>query len=185
MCVLLIAPVWNWNCLHLRHIVWMWHRTFNRTSLELKPSLSGMARLSPSRLLIAPVWNWNRWWLRSACQQSLLLIAPVWNWNAVPLLGFAGSRFAFNRTSLELKRDSERASGRGSERLLIAPVWNWNCVLLRMVAGAPFLLLIAPVWNWNARRPCGRCSSCSLLIALVWNWNAFFFAWCALFSVRF
>ena len=77
--------------------------TFNRTSLELKPSAP--AAIGPSRLLlIEPVWNWN--WVRGVNNKcfDILLIEPVWNWNVQV------------RKLHRIRRS----------RLLIEPVWNWN-----------------------------------------------------------
>ena len=80
---------------------------------------------------------------------------------------------AFNRTSLESKRDMPYEQHPYVVLLLIEPVWNRN-FLVAMVLLAPFFLLIEPVWNRNA-------SVCHhhgvgkprLLIEPVWNRNMF------------
>ena len=121
---LLIEPVWNWNYAVIKLLssisalliepVWNWNKpflaspkgyakSFNRTSLELKPK-NGKIGCWFTSLLIEPVWNWNylsRIFARvSPC---ILLIEPVWNWNR-------------NRDLFRLR----------CRKLLIEPVWNWN-----------------------------------------------------------
>ena len=123
---LLIAPVWNWNC-QCAGDVSLNLGSFNRTSLELKPSSMSCFLKSQSALLIAPVWNWNFHF-----DGVDLRDVPPFNRTSLELkldkireeLGLFTR--TFNRTSLELKR-AVSVHHRWTEcQLLIAPVWNWN-----------------------------------------------------------
>ena len=122
---------------------------FNRTSLELKPLLTAYG-LPPPSLLIAPVWNWNSSKTTHRNTDALLLlIAPVWNWNVNDAIGTVRLLQSFNRTSLELKRISER-----NDAMTGSSTFNRTSLELKLFIeeSLGFLraeLLIAPVWNWN------------------------------------
>ena len=119
--MVLIVPLWNWNCSSLVSCLPL--PCFNRTFMELKLRHERPPRFSPS-VLIVPLWNWNHRSLRLnnkkpesfnrtfmelkytrigiAAIPTRVLIVPLWNWNAVScsLLSF---NYSFNRTFMELK----------------------------------------------------------------------------------
>ena len=164
---LLIEPVWNWNMIRQLWITWI--STFNRTSLELKPS-SSVSKSSRVSLLIEPVWNWNlsfaiffpfltftfnRTSLELKHQIYKEFRCVVYSFNRTSLelkrLKWWGARWStkapFNRTSLELKLNLFKKSSTFPS-LLIEPVWNWNICEIYTQFGSRSLL-IEPVWNWN------------------------------------
>ena len=98
---------------------------FNRTSLELKQSLSTQENMGDNlpfnrTSLELKQCGWQSARLnrgafnRTSLELKLILITPP----------VAFRLLAFNRTSLELKRDTTRANAYTFRRLLIAPVWN-------------------------------------------------------------
>jgi len=99
-CLLLIAPMWNWNFYH-------------RGDADCR-----------GLLLIAPMWNWNERGHFRTVPAGLLLIAPMWNWNS-PLTFIVKLVDTVNRTNVELKCTIP-CRWRKQTRLLIAPMWNWN-----------------------------------------------------------
>ena len=102
---------------------------FNRTTMELK-HIQAAYNAGRWRLLIEPLWNWNHVMLRRAKRLCSLLIEPLWNWNGLhspvptprwrlliePLWNWNITLehqrrmlvIAFNRTTMELKRERPR-----------------------------------------------------------------------------
>ena len=121
---LLIAPVWNWNALKAAIVLWN-SRTFNRTSLELKPSLS-------SRRFQMPTFNRTSLELKRKSSWARRCVSLAFNRTSLELklirLDNTNRRrvITFNRTSLELKLYRAVSNFAGTLELLIAPVWNWN-----------------------------------------------------------
>ena len=122
-CLLLIAPIWNWN-----HF-----------------SCSGY--LLGYHLLIAPIWNWNTHPQFFPMLKGRLLIAPIWNWNSTPCRPLRQAGSSSNCTNMELKHLHNVWSG-NFPVLLIAPIWNWNW-FMPPPPSSSIRLLIAPIWNWN------------------------------------
>ena len=104
-------------------------RTFNRTSLELKPVL-----MSQSSRFVSLSFNRTSLELKLVISPAIhscinLLIEPVWNWNTEICQRHGSLLPPFNRTSLELKPSHQDLLAVLAYVLLIEPVWNWNTVM--------------------------------------------------------
>ena len=129
-------------------------RTFNRTTMELKPDRQFWYKPSPKQLLIEPLWNWNRPSVRRATASLFLLIEPLWNWN-ISIQRQRPSSIPLLIEPLWNWNWSRKARPRSRTALLIEPLWNWNFAwLIHIRSFAP--LLIEPLWNWN----CARALNC-------------------------
>ena len=122
-CLLLIAPIWNWNHLKAQLMLWFWP------------------------LLIAPIWNWNLSTGEDDAGFFILLIAPIWNWNLVNQIDGKGEATPSNCTNMELKQRRRRLPA----AVLLSS--NCTNMELKPFTGkhvfALLNLLIAPIWNWN------------------------------------
>ena len=189
--LLLIEPLWNWNHLGFepRNIfpvlliepLWNWNiaatvyfsapvASFNRTTMELKPTPARLHRLASSafnrttmelkhmrcpqntasgNLLIEPLWNWNYWYGPRAPPSAAPFNRTTMELKRMLARSVISSPQPFNRTTMELKLHILPALHQIPPWLLIEPLWNWNSGEAER-EGVGEALLIEPLWNWNS-----------------------------------
>ena len=144
MMLVLIVPLWNWNC----RVLYVHLKSFccsNCTFMELKWCILIMLKLKV-RVLIVPLWNWN--WLRliMLLKQVCVLIVPLWNWNKLACT-IIEVLISSNCTFMELKwvwANKANAYDWSSNCTFMELKFNFNNETTRRNS-----VLIVPLWNWN------------------------------------
>ena len=144
---LLIEPVWNRNFQLSSIFIFYILPTFNRTSMESKPTNNRLYFLH-GNLLIEPVWNrnafstictlsskraFNRTSMESKQSFRPFELFSLETFNRTSMESKHTQRLvnnavenSFNRTSIESKPLRHVRNPQGCFRLLIEPVWNRN-----------------------------------------------------------